>query len=191
MWYTSMRALLRIIYAVLFRIERIGVDNIPSDGSVILCSNHISNFDPPTLGMYLERQMHYMAKEELFRVPVLGYIIRQLGCFPVKRGGVSKEAIKSAIQVLGEGKMIAIFPEGTRNSTAPAKKGAAMIAIRAQATIVPAAIIGNYRIFSKMKLVYGKPIDLTPYMENKSTDVLEQVTNLIMDRIHQLKVKHS
>jgi len=128
-----------------------------------------------------------MAKEELFKIPVFGSLIRSFGAFPVKRGGVSKDAIKSAINLLKEGNVMGIFPEGTRNSQAgAAKKGTAMIALRSGAAIVPVAIIGNYKPFSKIIVHYGEPVDLTAFIDQSSPDMLEQVTDAIMGRIREL-----
>lgn len=188
MLYSICRSLLRVIYAVLYRFEASGLENIPATGPVVLCSNHISLLDPTTVGTKVSRKVHYMAKAELFSVPLFGPFIRALGAFPVKRGGVSKEAIRSAIALLQEGGVMGIFPEGTRNAaTGMGKKGAAMIAIRSQATVIPVAIIGNYRPFRKMKIRYGQPIDLTAIInEDSSTDVLERITDAIMDNIRKM-----
>ncbi|WP_028610509.1 lysophospholipid acyltransferase family protein [Paenibacillus harenae] len=187
MLYIFFRFLLRGIYTLLFRLEASGMENIPAEGPVILASNHLSNFDPPTVGVKVKRKVHFMAKEELFMVPVFGPLIRAFGAFPVKRGGVSKDAIKSAISLLKEGNVMGIFPEGSRNSQAgAAKKGAAMIAVRSGAAVVPVAIIGRYKPFSKIKVYYGKPIDLTAIIEESSPDMLEQVTDAIMARIREL-----
>jgi 1-acyl-sn-glycerol-3-phosphate acyltransferase len=185
--YEFLRVVLRALFAILFRLKAEGVENIPENGPVVMCSNHISNIDPPLLGAPFERKIYYMAKEELFKVPILGWIIPRIGAFPVKRGGVSKESIRTAIGLLDEGKMIGIFPEGTRHAAGQAKKGAAMIALRSQAVVVPAAIVGQYKLFQPMKIRYGKPIDLTPYRAaDFEGDAAEQVTALIMQHIQQL-----
>jgi len=187
MLYGICRSLLRLIYAVLFRFEAVGLENIPSTGPVVLCANHISLLDPPTVGTKVNRKVHYMAKAELFKIPLFGPFIHALGAFPVKRGGVSKEAIRSAIALLQEGGVMGIFPEGTRNSSeGMGKKGAAMIAIRSNATVIPVAIIGNYRLFRKMKICYGKPIDLTAIIQDSSSDVLDKVTETIMMNIREM-----
>ncbi|WP_054024356.1 lysophospholipid acyltransferase family protein [Bacillus sp. FJAT-28004] len=187
MSYLIFRFLLRVIYTVLFRLEARGTENIPADGPVVLASNHLSNFDPPTVGVKVKRKVYFMAKEELFKVPVFGPLIRSFGAFPVKRGGVSKDAIKSAITLLKEGNVMGIFPEGSRNNqSGAAKKGAAMIAVRSGAAVVPVAIVGKYKPFSKIIVCYGKPIDLTAIIEESSPDMLEQVTDAIMARIREL-----
>ncbi|MDQ0111559.1 lysophospholipid acyltransferase family protein [Paenibacillus harenae] len=192
MLYRIFRFLLRVIYTLLFRVEARGTENIPADGAVVLASNHLSVLDPPTVGIKIRRKVHFMAKEELFKIPVFGSLIRSFGAFPVKRGGVSKDAIKSAISLLKEGNVLGIFPEGTRNSQeGMAKKGASLIAIRSGAAVVPVAIIGKYSLFRKMVVCYGKPIDLKPFIEEGAPDMLEQVTDAIMARIREIAAQQS
>ncbi|OPA81421.1 1-acyl-sn-glycerol-3-phosphate acyltransferase [Paenibacillus selenitireducens] len=186
MLYSFCRALLRGIYGLLFRLEAKGIENVPDEGGVLLCSNHVSLFDPPTVGIKLERKVHFMAKMELFKIPGFGWLIRELGAFPVKRSGVSKESIKNSLKILRDGKVMGIFPEGSRNSDGAGKKGAASFALRSGAAVVPVAIIGNYKLFRKMKVVYGKPIDIAPFQEEPTTAV-DLLTDEIMSKIQELK----
>ena len=191
MSYLFFRALLRFMYRILFRLEARGIEHIPETGPVIIASNHISNLDPPTVGVFVKRKVHFMAKEELFKVPVLGRLIQSFGAFPVKRGGVSKDAIKTAIALVKSGNMMGIFPEGTRNSSSGmAKKGAAMIAMRSGAVIVPTAIVGDYKLFRKTYVYYGEPINLQESVDENAEDVLEAVTEVIMSRIKELIKQH-
>ncbi|GKU79564.1 1-acyl-sn-glycerol-3-phosphate acyltransferase [Paenibacillus sp. L3-i20] len=190
MLYRIFRFLLNTIYTLVFRLEARGLHHIPAEGPVILASNHISNFDPPTIGVKVPRKVYFMAKEELFKIPVFGAGIRAVGAFPVKRGGVSKDAIKSAITLLKSGEVMGIFPEGSRSNAGAAKKGAAMIAIRSGAVIVPVAIVGNYKPFKKTLVIYGEPIDLTAIIEESSSEMLEQVTEVTMIRIRELAARH-
>lgn len=188
MSYKIFKNILKFIYRILFRIEARGLENIPSEGPVIIASNHISLLDPPAVGILMKRQVRFMAKEELFKVPILGFLIRSFGAFPVKRGGVSKDAIKSAISLLRSGEVMGIFPEGTRSAgTEGAKKGTAMIAIRSEATIIPTAIIGEYKLFRKMYIIYGKPVHIQPIVDEKPADLLEAVTAEIMKDIQKIK----
>ncbi|MDF2837147.1 MAG: acyl-phosphate glycerol 3-phosphate acyltransferase [Paenibacillus sp.] len=190
MLYVLFRFLLRVSYRLLFRLEARGLHHIPAEGPVILASNHISNLDPPTIGVLVPRKVYFMAKEELFKVPVLGPLIRAFGAFPVKRGGVSKEAIKSAINLLKEGNVLGIFPEGSRKTPGAAKKGTAMIAVRSGAIIIPVAVVGNYRIFRKTLVCYGAPVDLTAIIHESSPEMLEQVTDAVMARIGELAASY-
>jgi 1-acyl-sn-glycerol-3-phosphate acyltransferase len=187
MLYRFCRMLLRIVYGLLYRLETRGLENIPDTGPVILCSNHKSLQDPITLGIWVHRKVHYMAKAELFNVPLLGPLIRGLGAFPVKRGGVSKEAIRTAINLLQQGNVMGIFPEGTRNqSLGMGKRGAVTMAVRARAIVVPVALVGEYRLFRKMLAVYGAPIDMKPFADAGTAESTEQATELIMSRIKEM-----
>ncbi len=186
MIYVICRGLLRLIYAIIFPLKIVGKENMPKEGGVLLCANHISLLDPITIGIKLDRQVKYMAKAELFKVPVLGWIIKKVGAFPVKRGGVSKESIKTALKTLRGGNVMGIFPEGTRNSDAGvAKKGAASFALRSGAAVVPAAIVGHYKLFRRMTVIYGAPIDLSSF-DGAGSESLEAVTDVIMGRIHEM-----
>ncbi|MRN53403.1 lysophospholipid acyltransferase family protein [Paenibacillus monticola] len=186
MIYVICRGLLRFIYAIVFPLKIVGKENMPREGGVLLCANHISLLDPITIGIKLDRQVKYMAKAELFKIPVLGWIIKKVGAFPVKRGGVSKESIKTALKTLRGGNVMGIFPEGTRNSDAGvAKKGAASFALRSGAAVVPAAIVGHYKLFRRMTVIYGAPIDLSSF-DGAGSDSLEAVTDVIMGRIYEM-----
>ncbi|WNR42467.1 lysophospholipid acyltransferase family protein [Paenibacillus roseipurpureus] len=186
MLYRIGRALFRFIFTVFFRMRAIGMENVPANGAVVLCGNHTSLLDPPFLGTPLRRKVHFMAKAELFEIPVLGSIISKVGAFPVKRGGVSRESIRLAVQLLKDGNMLGVFPEGTRsNAGGMGKKGAASLALKAGAAVVPVAIVGNYSIFRRMTIVYGKPLDLSAYAGSSSED-LELATEAIMTEIRRL-----
>ncbi|NIK67691.1 MULTISPECIES: lysophospholipid acyltransferase family protein [unclassified Paenibacillus] len=190
MLYGIFRAVFNVLYGLLFRLEVRGLENIPKEGSVILCSNHISLLDPPAVGIRVPRKVHYMAKDELFKIPVFGSLIRAWGAFPVKRG-VGKDAIRAALNLLGEGKVMGIFPEGTRNSDgAAAKKGAAMIAYRSGAAIIPVAVVGHYKLFRKMRVFYGKPVDISAIINESSPDKLDRITDAIMSRIYEMIEKN-
>jgi 1-acyl-sn-glycerol-3-phosphate acyltransferase len=118
---------------------------------------------------------------------LLGWLITQFGAFPVKRGGVSKDSIRRAVQLLKDGHMLGIFPEGSRsNSGGMGKKGAASFALKGDATVVPVAIIGRYALFSKMTIVYGRPVDLSEFKEDSSSESLERATDKIMSTIRQM-----
>ncbi|MCZ8520559.1 MULTISPECIES: lysophospholipid acyltransferase family protein [Paenibacillus] len=190
MLYRFFRALFRVIFRILFGLRAEGMENIPASGPVILCANHTSNGDPPLLGCLMERKVHYMAKAELFEVPVLSYILPRIAAFPVKRGGVSKESIRLSLDLLKEGNVLGIFPEGTRsNAGGMGKKGAASLALKSGATVIPAAIIGGYKPFRPMKVVYGPPVDLSEFAGGGS-EGLEQATDKIMTTIRSMVKQH-
>lgn len=194
MLYTTMRALVRFLLFLLYRIDVEGKENIPDQGSAVICSNHISNLDPPLVGASIARQIHFMAKDELFRIPIIARFLRALNAFPVKRGEGDAAAVKNAIRLLRNGQMLGIFPEGTRSKTGELGKahiGAALIALKGKAPIVPVAIIGPYRLFRRVKLVIGEPIDVTPYTQGKVTsETASELTDQLMRKIGQMVSAH-
>ena len=183
--YRISRSMLRFMLRVSFRFESIGTEHIVDGQKFILCSNHNSNWDPPIVGTPLQVQVHYMAKEELFRIPGLGWLIRKYGTFPVNRDNVGKQTIQTIIQLLRANKVICIFPEGSRNSS-EARRGAATFALKTNTPVVPVAIVGNYRLFSKMKVIYGKPIHFDHLSELGKEEQINMATQEIMNQIHKL-----
>jgi 1-acyl-sn-glycerol-3-phosphate acyltransferase len=183
-----------VVYGIFkpwYRVEAIGVENIPKEGGVLLCSNHINNLDPIIVGIMAPRPVHYMAKEEIFRVPVLGEIVRKCNAFPVKRGFGDREALRSGLKVLKDGHVFGLFPEGTRSKTGELGKGlsgAGFFALRTDALVVPCAVIGPYKAFHKLRVVYGKPIAMEEMRRTKAS--AEQVTELIMSEIAKLIKEH-
>ncbi|WP_429840945.1 lysophospholipid acyltransferase family protein [Brevibacillus sp. FIR094] len=193
-YYRLFRGFFRIIFSLVYRWQVIGREHIPKEGPVILCANHISLWDPPLLGSGIERQVHFMAKEELFKIPIISFLITKFGAFPVKRGAGDRAAIRTTLKLLEDGKIFGIFPEGTRSKTGEpgeAMSGVAMFALKSEAAVIPVAIIGPYRPFRSIKIVYGKPIDLTQLREVKSSaDTLKEASDLIMEHIKQLRNQH-
>ena len=165
LFYRFSRVIVRSMYRIMFRIQVIGADQIPESGGVMLCSNHKSNWDPLTLGVGIERPIRFMAKSELFRIPVVNWVMARAGSVPGQARPRKQGCDQQSILMLQSGKLIGIFPEGARNrgEVGAAKRGAAVMAIRTQAVIVPAAIIGNYKLGRKMKVVYGQPIRAADY----------------------------
>lgn len=150
-----------------FPVKVYGRENIPKDGAFILCCNHVSNVDPFHLGIICKRQVYFMAKIELFRIPVLRSIVRKVGAFAVDRGKGDTSAIEHAEDLIRQGHIMGIFPEGTRYKTgAPrkAKSGIAYIAMATQADILPASLhrTNGWLFFRKTTLRFGERI---PYSE--------------------------
>jgi len=179
-----------VVYGILkpiYRFEVIGADKFPKEGGILLCSNHIDNLDPPVVGINAPRPVNFMAKEELFNLPLLKSILPGVRAFPVKRGMSDRDALRRAIKLLKDGEVVGLFPEGTRSKDGQLGKGfsgAGFFALRGDANVVPCAIIGPYKPFKRLKVVYGDAIDMQPYRERKASP--EEVTAVIMAHIAEL-----
>ena len=163
-------AVVKPLMRVWFRIRVEGGDNVPGEGPVILASNHRSNMDPVLLASALQRPVAFMAKAELFVGP-LGWIMRWIGQFPVRRGGIDREALRRTDAVLARGSMLGLFPEGTRGDGgfAAVHPGLAYIVVRQRCPVLPVAIFGTERVrrrfgwlpfASPVRIVIGPAIDL-------------------------------
>ncbi|MBL0387794.1 1-acyl-sn-glycerol-3-phosphate acyltransferase [Tumebacillus sp. ITR2] len=194
MLYRLFRSIFGGYLTLMNRFESVGQENIPASGGVMLCSNHISNWDPILLGCGMERQVHFMAKAELFKIPVVKNLVTAWGAFPVNRGAGDRQSLRTALKVLEDGKCMGLFPEGSRSKTGElgeGQTGVAFFAMRSDCAVVPIAIVGSYKPFRKVKIVYGKPLDLSKYREGKSSkETLALVTQEIMSAIDELRKTH-
>lgn len=189
--YPFGKALCSALFYPLFRIKVIGSENFPKDGGILLCANHIDNYDPPVVGITCPRPVHFMAKEELFNVPVLKSVLPSVKAYPVKRGTGDREMFRRTIAILKAGNVVGLFPEGTRNTTGELGKGlagAGFFALKGNVDVVPCAIIGPYKPLKQLKVVYGKPIDISPYRERRAS--ADEVTAVIMEEIRKLIEKN-
>ncbi len=140
------------VFRLLFRGQTKGISNLPKTGGVVVVSNHGSHLDPPILGHALGRPVAFMAKSELFRVPILSFIISACGAYPVKRGAGDREALRTASNRLIEGWATGVFLDGTRQENGKVnepKSGAALLAARTGCPILPVAIVNSHRAFPK------------------------------------------
>lgn len=176
-----------------FRGRVFGLEKIPKQGPLIIVSNHASDFDPPLLSNCVQRPVAYMAKEELFQIPVLKQVITMYGAYPVKRGSPDRSAIRAAMNSLNRGWAVGIFITGTRTPdgrvTAP-KLGAAMIAAKTQVPLLPVSLWGTEKIFQKGS-VLPRPVpitvrfgDLIPPPTSSKREELETVTQHCADTIN-------
>ncbi len=186
MTYKIVKTLFVFIYTCFFPTKVVGAENVPKKGAVILAANHLSNWDPVLVGVFLSRHLIYLAKEELFKVPILKTVLKNVHAVPVKRGSSDRAAIKTALEMLSLKKCICMFPEGTRSKDGKLHKGAsgvALIAAKSNAAVVPVAIEGTYkiRLFRKLKITFGKPMYFEAEKANKET--LQEFTAKIMQEI--------
>ena len=164
MFYRFAWTLCRAYLILLRRMTITGIDNVPEQGGFVLVSNHISYWDPVVIGCALPktRQIYFMAKHELFKIPLLGTVINALGAFPVKRGGADRSAIRIALNHLEKSRSVGIFPEGTRSKTdeiLDPHMGAAMLSTRSGVPVLPVAVTGTRGFSGKIHISFGKPLD--------------------------------
>ena len=183
------------IYKLIFKGRLIGKENVPQNGSFILVSNHGSLLDPPLLGHAIGRNISFMAKEELFGIPFLGFMIRACGAYPVKRGMADKNTIKIACEKLLDGNSIGIFIDGTRQKNGRVnnpKNGAALLSFKNQKLLLPVAIINSHKLvrfkfclplFTTIVIKVGKPVQ--PPASGSKAD-LKMVTDNLQDNINNL-----
>ncbi len=183
------------IYKFLFQGHLIGGENIPQHDSFIMVSNHGSLLDPPLLGHALGRNISFMAKAELFKIPFLGFVIKACGAYPVRRGIADKNTIKTACQKLSNNNCIGIFIDGTRQKNGRVnkpKQGAALLAFKNQKLLLPVAIVNSHRLirfkfciplFSKIVIKVGKPVKPP---QSSSKEVLKYLTMELQDNINNL-----
>ncbi len=174
---------------VLWRAEVTGTEHVPPTGPLIVACNHVSYLDPPVMGCLCPRRISYMAKKELFAIPLLGPIIRGLGAYSVDRQGSATAAIKRSLQVLQKDGAVGIFPEGTRNRAGmvSAQTGVALLASWAGAPVVPVSIRGTDRAlrFGKIRVAFGRPLAI-PTGRKASRDDLAKFTDEVMNAIATL-----
>jgi 1-acyl-sn-glycerol-3-phosphate acyltransferase len=180
----------------LYRLRVRGLENVP-EGGFVLAANHTSNFDPWPLGIPFlpDRQLRFMAKAELFN-PVLAPFLRAGGAFEVRRGEGDVEAMRTAVELVREGEIVVMFPEGTRQTKGLVKRhaarphtGAARIALTAKAPLVPAAIGGTDRLLrlGPLRVAYGPPIDLSDLDGQDLKTAAKLATERLMATIDELK----
>ena len=194
-FYMKAHKILAPIIRFFFRIHAEGLENIPQETPIMFCANHIAAKDPVMIAAACRRQITFLGKKELFSVPILGWLIKKLGAVKLDRSGSDISAIRASVDVLEKGGALAIFPQGHRYpgvhpGTTDTKNGAALIAYRSGADVVPVCIKlkdYKYRFLRKKVIIFGKPIKNSELMfENGGSEEYKNATDIIFKRILQL-----
>ncbi len=193
--YRIIRWVVTLFFKIYGRWEVIGREHVPSSGSVILVSNHISYLDPPLMGCALPRIGEFMAKADLWNNRFLAFVMPLLNVFPVNPGKADLSSLRKALKVLESGMVLGLFPEGTRSKTGqllPGEKGIAFLVKKSGAPILPMAIIGANKMLppgakrlykTKLKVAFGEPIFFTPDSSREEivTGVMRAIAKLLTD----------
>jgi len=189
------------IFRFIFCLRVAGHENIPVTGPALICANHQSFIDPPLVGSSMRRPIHFMARHDLFTVPVLGWLIARVNAFPVKRTGAGDPAaFKNIFRLLESGEIVLLFPEGTRSRDGSLQKalpGVGMIAYNARVPVIPCYVYGSREVlprgarflhFHRLQTVFGAPIDFSAeYGQEKSKQLYCEMSAKIMAGISALK----
>lgn len=203
MLYFLGHSFFKLIFEIIFRRKVVGAENIPQDGPALICANHQSFIDPPLVGSAVKRPVHYMARHDLFTVPVLGWLIARVNAFPVKRsGGGDPAAFKNIFRLLEEKEIVLLFPEGTRSCDGNLQKplpGAGLIVYQANVPVIPCYVHGSREVlprgsrflhFHPLTVTFGRPIDFSTYYQSKkSKDLYREMSAKIMSEIAVLKAQ--
>jgi len=191
--YSLTKDVLRPLTRTAFAVRVTGTENVPLDGGLVVAANHRSYLDPPLLGTWFPRTIHFMAKQELFKIFVLGKLISAVHAFPVDRDRPDVAAIRQALRIIKRGDVVGIFPEGTRNlaGEAQARGGAVLLAATAHCPIVPVALVNTQFAVrrlraSKVEVRIGEPIVLQGSERKATKAEIERWTADLSQRIERL-----
>lgn len=183
------RALLKVVVGIAFRYRPEGQQKVPALGPVILAGNHSTGWDPIFIACALKRQVSYMAKVELFEIPVFGSLLHMISVFPVKRGTVDRFAVRKSLEILGAGGALGIFPAGTRRRDGSEHKGlpgAAYFAAKTGATVLPVGVKVHEGFRPEVNVRFGDPLDLGKAEGRIDSATLDVRTAVVMSAIKQL-----
>ena len=182
-FYTVVVKAVKGILKVFILFKSKGKENVPQEGAFLLCSNHRSFIDPIYIAAGCSRQLTFMGKEELFKKPLLGKLIKALGAFPIRRGKGDAAAIMATLKIMKKGGATLIFPEGTRMKKGERKRvnsGIVRLALQCNVSIVPAFVTRN-------TVTYGSPISYEKYADNaQDNELMQKLADELMDTIYSL-----
>jgi cytidylate kinase len=193
--YMKLHRFLAPFFRFVMRLHPHGLENIPAEGGILFCSNHIGALDVIAIAASTNRQISFVAKKELFSVPLLGKLITVLGAIKIDRGGNDVGAIKASISAAENGGAVAIFPQGHRYpginpATTPKRNGAALIAYRSGCDVIPVCIQmknGKYSLFRKIDVIFGERIENSAFnFQNGGRDEYDKATDLMFDKVVSL-----
>jgi 1-acyl-sn-glycerol-3-phosphate acyltransferase len=198
--YAILKPIAMALMRLFFRLESRGREHVPRQGALLLVANHVSLLDPPFIGGAAPRQLYFLAKEELFRIPLFGRLIHAVNARPVRRDGSDSRALKSTLRLLGEGKAILIFPEGTRGRgdgrLGEGKPGAGMLAVMSGAAVVPVYVSGTDRALPrgatlprpvKVRVTFGPPLHFKAGRDEGRREQYREASAEMMRAIAQLR----
>jgi 1-acyl-sn-glycerol-3-phosphate acyltransferase len=198
-FYKAIQFVLRIIFNIFYRVEKIDIGKVPKEGKLIICSNHLSYVDPLVIGAYIPRCIYFMAKKELYVNRFVASIVTFLNAFPVKRNSFDKRAFDTSFEILENGNTLGLFPEGTRSTDGilrEGKKGIGFIAINSRTSILPVALSGTNKIvqkphkrlfFPKIKIIAGDLINIEEIIKKYSKkEAVDEILNRLMEEIGKI-----
>ena len=186
-FYRILKPFLGLLFRLYYHPQIIGKENIPKDGAVLIVGNHKHLYDQCLAILATKRPIHYLAKKEYFDGK-MAWFFKMAGCIPVDRSKKDSKATQLALDVLKQGFVLGLFPEGTRNRTneflLPFKFGAVSMAKKTNAKIVPFGLTGDYRFRSKNLMIrFGEPIQVTADLEKENERLMKAVKDLMLENL--------
>jgi 1-acyl-sn-glycerol-3-phosphate acyltransferase len=196
--YRTVAGIVRIVFHFLGGFRTVGTTNVPRSGGVLICPNHLSDADPPAVGIAVPRRCYFMAKEELFSVRILGSLLRHWKMIPIKRDSADRSALRRAEELLKAGEAVVIFPEGGGNvegTLQPLHSGALMLALRCKVPVVPVALVNTNRVWTytdplphragvPVTVTFGEPMDFSDLYGKKGA--IDEATQRLTVRLAEM-----
>lgn len=191
MLYRIVRFFLRIFFKIFFLFREINKPEKLPEGRLIVCANHISNFDALLMIATVQRNVNIMGKKELFNNKLFAWVLNLFGAFPIDRQGVDRQAIRKSSEILENEEILGIFPEGTRiknveeRSREKFNNGVAMLAVKNDANILPFTIKGNYKLFNRVEVIYHDIIDIKEFNNESRKALYESIVDRVYEEIYK------